>query len=42
MAKRATRAERIGLILGGGVLLAVLSAEITFVGWLWLRVSGPW
>jgi hypothetical protein len=31
--------ERIGLFLGGGALLVMASAEVAFMGWLFLRVS---
>jgi hypothetical protein len=30
----ATTGEFLGLILGGGVLLAVLSAQVLFVAWM--------
>ncbi len=34
-----TLLERVGLLLGGGALLGMASAEIAFMGWLFLRVS---
>src|SRR5688572_18331288 len=35
-----TLLERLGLFFGGGALLMMGSAEVAFVGWLFLRVSG--
>ena len=29
-----TRAERIGMILGGGALIAVLSSQVIFLAWI--------
>jgi len=34
-----TMLERIGLLVGGGALLVMTSAELAFMGWLFLRVS---
>jgi hypothetical protein len=34
-----TLLERVGLFLGGGTLFAMASAEIAFMGWLFLRVG---
>ena len=34
-----TMMERVGLVVGGGALLVMASAEIAFMGWLFLRVS---
>jgi hypothetical protein len=36
MADKHTFLETLGLLVGGGTVLAVLCAELTFVGWLWL------
>jgi hypothetical protein len=34
---RATLSERLALLFGGGTLLAVLSAEVAFAGWLFMQ-----
>ena len=34
-----TLLERLGLFFGGGALLMMVSAEVAFMGWLFLRVS---
>jgi hypothetical protein len=34
---RATLSERLALLFGGGTLLAVLSAEVVFAGWLFMQ-----
>ena len=32
--RKVTRAERFGMIVGGGALIAVLSSQVLFVAWM--------